>query len=385
MAKDPDARFQSADQLAEAIDAVTAQRKNIPVAVRNFIYDPVDLGGDGSTYLWISSMMAIPASALAIVAPEVGVPALITSALYFVGAPSLVVPSRIRRLLRSGNTRADLEMALKQDLEQRREETPPFHPTSWGRFRAKLYRYGLIGAGASWASAWIALLIPYFVAVDVTDAAAVMLTLTAGSLGVAFVGRGGLGDAIHRDLRKAERRARFWKGKMGRWLFKICGKGLKPHLAELRATHRPTELQIGLAAEALFQALPPPLRKNVGDVPGMVAGLEQDATRLRQSIEKLNEAETSGLPLNLPLPTDLREARRHAEEQLSEVVAALETIRLGLLRLTAGTGTVEGLTTHLDAAADVGGRVSRLLEGLDEVERALVSSGSFDFEDPGSG
>jgi hypothetical protein len=56
---------------------------------------------------------------------------------------------------------------------------------------------------------------------------------------------------------------------------------------------------------------------------------------------------------------------------LGEAVAALETIRLNLLRLHAGTGTVEGLTTHLGLAAEVSDEVARLVAAHQEVQRAL--------------
>jgi hypothetical protein len=42
-----------------------------------------------------------------------------------------------------------------------------------------------------------------------------------------------------------------------------------------------------------------------------------------------------------------------------------------LLRLTAGTGTVEGLTTDLAAAADVGDEIDRLMSGMADVELLL--------------
>ncbi len=53
------------------------------------------------------------------------------------------------------------------------------------------------------------------------------------------------------------------------------------------------------------------------------------------------------------------------------MVAALETIRLELLRLTAGTGSIEGLTTNILAAGDIGDNVVRLMAGIREVEAVL--------------
>jgi len=71
------------------------------------------------------------------------------------------------------------------------------------------------------------------------------------------------------------------------------------------------------------------------------------------------------------LPPDLLAGKADAERRLTEAVAALEAIRLGLLRLTAGSGDVESLTTHLEAAGDIGGQIDRMLEGLTEAGAAL--------------
>ena len=54
-----------------------------------------------------------------------------------------------------------------------------------------------------------------------------------------------------------------------------------------------------------------------------------------------------------------------------DAVAALENIRLGLLRLRSGSGSVQSLTTDLGAARAVGEAVDLLLEGQREVEAEL--------------
>jgi hypothetical protein len=156
-------------------------------------------------------------------------------------------------------------------------------------------------------------------------------------------------------------------------IFKLGSIGLRKRVAEVRATHRPTEIQIGLAAEGLFESLPKETRKELGDVPGTLTRLENDATKLREFLNELNEAEAAGLPRNVQLPADLKEIRENSEKHLGEVVAALETIRLGLLRLTTGVGSVEGLTTNLIAAGEVGDNVARILAGVEEVERVFRS------------
>ena len=63
--------------------------------------------------------------------------------------------------------------------------------------------------------------------------------------------------------------------------------------------------------------------------------------------------------------------REEAQGKLREAVAALETIRLGLLYMQARTGTVESLTMELEAAKGISDDMENLLAGHREVERIL--------------
>jgi hypothetical protein len=170
---------------------------------------------------------------------------------------------------------------------------------------------------------------------------------------------------------KAERRFAFWKGTFAKWLFKVAGIGLKKKALPMRPTHRPTELQIGFAVDALFEQLPKATRSGLGDVPSVARQLESDAQRLRQTLEMLNDAHAAARAAGGDVPPDLQQARENAEQHLAEAVASLETLRLGLLRLTTGTGTVESFTTDLAAAAEVGDNIDRLMDGMGDVELLL--------------
>jgi len=72
------------------------------------------------------------------------------------------------------------------------------------------------------------------------------------------------------------------------------------------------------------------------------------------------------------LDADLQATRDAAQRRLAQAVAALEGIRLNLLRLCAGAGSVDSLTADLAAARDVGEEVERLLSGHDEVAALLA-------------
>jgi hypothetical protein len=374
--KDPEERFNSAESFAEALDVVATARKQIPIAVRTFLYDPVDLGGDAPAYFTIASLASLPSIATAVMIPEL---TFVFGAYwaFVLGAPSVIVPPRVRRLLASGNTIADLGIALRQDLEQRREETPLRQRSRFERIRALLRNASLWGMGGSWTLWWAGALVLALrpdLAVYASAPAAILVSIGSASV-VSFVASsvGAADEKERRSLKKAERRMKFWNSRLGKAIFKLGGVGLRTRVAEVRATHRPTEIQIGLAAEGLFESLPKETRKALGDVPATLTRLEADATKLREFLNELNEAEAAGLPRNVPLPADLKEIRENSEAHLAEVVAALETIRLGLLRLTTGVGSVEGLTTNLIAAGEVGDNVARILAGVEEVEKVFRS------------
>ena len=68
---------------------------------------------------------------------------------------------------------------------------------------------------------------------------------------------------------------------------------------------------------------------------------------------------------------DLTAERELVQKRLADAVAALETIRLNLLRLHAGTGSVQSLTTDLGLAREVAKEIGLLLEGQRVVEEEL--------------
>jgi serine/threonine-protein kinase len=383
--KEPDDRFESADAFAEALDGVTAARKQIPVAVRSFLYDPIDLGGDAPAYATIASLAALPMVVAAAQVPEAAM-LLAAYTAVAIGIPTVLVPPRVRRLLGSGNTVADLEIGLRQDLEQRREEAPEPPKKGFARIRPLLRRVSTLGMASSWTAFWAMILLSGVGPGSVFEQIVASTLLAIGSasgVGYLISSFASGQEEERRALKKAERRLRFWQGKFGQAIFKLSGAGLHKRIAEVRATHRPTEMQIGLAVGALFESLPKEQRRLVGDVPGTVAKLEDDAQQLRESINLLSEAEAAALPSNVKFPADLREMRETAERQLAEVVAALESIRLELLRLTAGVGSVEGLTTNLLAAGEIGDNVANVMLGLEEVEAVFKTAIELEKTDPG--
>ena len=366
LAKEPDARFETAAALSDALDAALRERRDVPVPVRNFMKDPIDLPGDGVSYFVFSIAMVTPALAIGLQEGAVGFMAAF-AAIYgaMILAPPLALAThRIRRLLASGHTQADLLAALRSEAERRREELAYSHGVEPSTAEKIAFRVAAVAGGglaASFAS--------FFGLLPTTDVLAWVFTgsVFAGAVSLSI----GTTLRARRIDAKAERRFKFWKGRFAKWLFKVAGVRLKKKAFPMRPTHRPTELQIGFAVDALYEQLPKALRSGLGDVPSVVRHLEADAQKLRQTLEMLNDAQAAARAAGDEIPADLRDARETTERHLAEAVASLETIRLGLLRLTTGTGSVDGLTADLAAAAGVGDEIDRLMAGMKDVELLL--------------
>ena len=127
---------------------------------------------------------------------------------------------------------------------------------------------------------------------------------------------------------------------------------------------RATEAALGIAAGELFAELPRAYREPLAELPAMVAALEARAAEARAELEVVAALAASGDA------EALAPRRQAAASQLAESVAALERIRLDLLRLHAGAGDLAPLTTLLDAARVLGEHVERLADAQREVNDA---------------
>jgi hypothetical protein len=166
--------------------------------------------------------------------------------------------------------------------------------------------------------------------------------------------------------------AKVWMGRIGRAAFALGRKLLGKRTVGPAMTHRATELSLGMAAEQLYESLPKATRQALADVPEVLQRLQGDAQTLRARYEQLLEAlADAGDAADTAQYAEARAARDAIREKLGEAVGALETIRLNLLRLHAGSASVEGLTTHLNLAAEISAGVERLVASQAEVERSL--------------
>jgi hypothetical protein len=125
---------------------------------------------------------------------------------------------------------------------------------------------------------------------------------------------------------------------------------------------RATEAALGVAVSELFAALPKSYREQLAELPATVEALEARAAEARAEADLVAALAPWG-----SADADALEARRNAAAtQLAESVAALEGIRLDLLRLHAGANDLAPLTTLIDAARLLGEDVRRLADAQRE-------------------
>ncbi len=138
---------------------------------------------------------------------------------------------------------------------------------------------------------------------------------------------------------------RLWAGWFGRKFFKVAGIGLKPPRRKALPSTDATELVLGRAATDVFNSLPADVRSRFPDAPSVINGLEHRAEALRK--------------------------RGNAADDLADTVAALENVRLGMLRLQAGSATIADLSLYLERARDIGVHVDAEIAARREVEELL--------------
>jgi len=376
--KDPRERPQKAEELAEQL--ALEQRKEIPVVLRAFVKHNARLDELGVVFSGVGLLVVAGA-----VGANLGTFAGLAT--FFGGLAALpigIFVHRARRLLKSGFDHGDLGVAFRAEIEQQREERAVEHGYGPSRIEWVLRGTSVAGFGVGITAAivksqWYLDNHPQWLA---------ELLLSAIGMG-ALAGIGsGLAALLMLQRRRdvdAEAYSKLWTGPAGRLLFRVARSLTSGQAPAAPMTHRPTELSIGMAAEQLFSSLPRSTRLELRDLPDVVHDLERDAQRMRRRLEELQEAlaGTSTRGGDAAPSEDAIEARRHqiivdltAERDLvqrrhGDALKALETIRLNLLRMHAGSGTVESLTTDLGLAREVAKELGYLLEAEREIESFL--------------
>ena len=374
LAKEPEHRPANAQALAEQLGMAMEQRREMPAALRAFVKRSGRLNGGGT----ILAGGALLAGSVAVSAYFGGSLGFTTFALGMTAVPYAYLVASARRVSLLGFAHRDIGPAFKAEIEQAREELSADQRRGPSKLETLLRR------GAKVSSATAVLGIASSVAMTVS--APILgfprpslyweINNYAGSLGgfsvlVATLSTVGLVALMnrHRDV-DTELWSKFWMSRVGKAAFSVANKLLGNRVRQTAMTHRATELSLGMAAEQLFDSLPKETRDALGDLPAVLRRLQDDAQALRKMYEGLQEAiADAGDAASSSQYADVLATRDETHAKLGETVGALETIRLNLLRLHAGSATVEGLTTHLGLAAEVSEEVERLISAYKSMDR----------------
>lgn len=369
LAKEPAQRPASAQALAEQIGVALEQRRELPVALRAFVKRYGRLDGGGTM---LSSFALLPVSiSMAYFGLVAG---FATFGLGLTVAPLAYMTWAARRLTRLGFAHRDLGPAFTAEIEQAREELSverrrgPSGLEKLARGAAKLF--GAVGL-AGFGGVLLGVTLPvsrtiYLLAQEAIPFAAIAFGASSLSTLVFVALR-----QRHQDV-ETEFWSKVWQSRIGKLAFSLARRLVPAGDRTAAMTHRATELSLGMAAEELYESLPRDTRRALAELPPLLRRLQDDAQALRKRHEEMQEAlSVVGTSESSPEYQELCALRDETQAKLSEAVGSLETIRLNLLRLHAGSASVESVTTHLGIAAEVSEQVERLIQAHADVERHL--------------
>ncbi len=389
--KTPAERFASAEEVAEAVEAAVARPESLPQPLERWVHsvDQARLGQVLLLPLFIYPAMAL----LDLLLQTLGMHYAFFQGVTFSNWLGYFVPfvlpfavyglarwRDVRAVLGQGYRSVDLQSALATEAkrlaaEQREDRRGD---RRWAAGARRVWN-GLPGALIACIGV---VTVGQCYNVRESDAGILLIGAWLALAGAVMLGRSLGPGRPQSDISDLRARQRLWSGKLGSWLEWVATLGLRrgEHPA---AGHRPTEFALGSAAAAVFEALPKEVRRELHDIPAVIRDLEDRAQIQRaraDAIARLEAAESGGaerlgnadvVARREALRADLRRQSEAAERRLSEVVTALETIRLDLLRLSAGAITAASVSADIAVVAEVGAEVDAALAARREVNALL--------------
>ncbi|CAN5206671.1 hypothetical protein BH09GEM1_BH09GEM1_39180 [soil metagenome] len=370
--KVPDARYATGEALADALEPGRDKVVEVPVPVRVFLDRrrmmvtilPLAFAAANGTGLVAS--LVTHGQALA-------VPFVVAGGVVIgLGGPLAIVLYRLRHLLKRGYGREDILLGLRRGFDVRREE---FQYEFGAERTLREKTFGVVSklGLAVGAVALASLLVVRGGATPV---------LAGGAFTGLYVGT--IATVVSRKWNRLRHGTSsmwtgVWSGAVGARLVRMAGFRLGRTAVP---ADRPTELAIAMSAESVFTTLPRAIRDQLGDVPALLHELEAQARLARARIEEIDASiaevqhgrgagVAGSTTRHDALVADLGAQRGVADARLGELVTALENVRLDLLRLRSGGGSVEGITRDIEAARRVGDEADRLIAGASAVDALL--------------
>jgi eukaryotic-like serine/threonine-protein kinase len=367
LATAPDARFQSGEALAEALDAAVERPRRLHPVLERWVA--------GVTQLPFAMVMFAPVVLHEFLGPLVFLAdsfapgkdpvgwvfeiSLATGIAYYIGAPFVVYGvhrlMQVRRVRRAGFALEDFRLALASSVGA--EAVRHASVSSMRRIRDASPGFFLAALGL----AAFGKCTDQLKQNEDMPSWLVWIIITGIFLAIRLALKGSR-SAEEVDLAARAYLWNRWPGAMVSWL---AGIGVRAPASPV-ATHRRTEIDLKGAAVALFEALPRELRRDLPSVPDVIERLEERATALRRQVDELQQLENGDHS-----EMAFRRQRERAQRGLADVVASLERIRLGLLRLRAGAVESVEITDAIESANEVCRSLDALASGQAEVEQVL--------------
>jgi predicted Ser/Thr protein kinase len=370
LARDPALRFADGEALAAALVPPVETRPALPPSLRGWLGAKNPLLVPYMAFSGLFGTMTLANLIAWVTGNRPKGPADIVLLAAIASAPLLPIIgfhlNQARRQFRAGHTLADLRSALEVARREQAETEALAHEGKESSAHRSL-RLATVASG-TWLGVTFLLLItgvirenamsPAWILVPVGTT--MLLGAASNALDVQFIPTG------IRKWWQTGIRDRLWSSRIGAWLARRLGAPKRSNLAGASA-FRATEAALGVAASELFAALPGPYRQQLAELPATVAALEAHAAEARAELELVTALATSGSDDGVALAARREKAKAH----LGESVAALESIRLDLLRLHANADDLAPLTTLMDAARLLGSDMGRLADAQQEIEDAL--------------
>ena len=392
LAKDPAARLATGEELAEAVGAALGTVVQLPPEVRSFLREAQRWGIQLGTYAGglLAALMILGSE---VVAPVGGVLLVV----WLLGVQRVAVAAR--RLLSEGTTFDQVRAALLADVRAQEEEIEVLGKDHWWVHVKKTPSnrpFAVVTGGFLSAVAGFFLVTPFFAIERLGLLKPIALAVVIGIPSFVLFGWGlGLKWArrvvskIHQSNIGIGLGNRIWAGWLGRLLFRLFGIGRGKAEPPALPSVEPTEIILGKAADEIYRGLSKEQRDQLGAVPDAIRRLGADAKALRNRETELARAlaemggedverdktrsaalhsdpdtreEAALLERRMSMIADLQAQRKLAGSRLATAVAALENLRLGLLRLRAGAGSIDDLTADLEAAEGIVRRIDAELE-----------------------
>jgi eukaryotic-like serine/threonine-protein kinase len=354
LAKDPDARWPNAETMAEAFAPPLPLTADLPVPVRIWAERGREL--KGFYVIWSLIFYGLATLAFTVQMQEGWIlPGKVIFDFFLMAIPAPWLGHALWRLvetrhtLEAGATIEDLRHATEV-TRARREEELRFAATRPVHWLPKLVRRITYTA---WAASLGVLITGRALDVNFLKsgwfAAFVLPTLIV--LGGGLVGLVVPGRRLGASDPWARLRTWFWRNTPGKLFAKVAALGLpKRNALAGWSAWRPTEVALGSATETLHAALPAAQRDALADLPAVVARLEHEAVLARARLDRGDEGPWA--------------------ERLEAAVSAIETLRLGLLRVHAEQAEAGSLTTDLETARELAERIGYIVDAVEDVRES---------------